>query len=135
MDNESLFKGVTEKKPNRRQRARIAMIAIREKKRTIRRKSPSDEMLKTYQLYAQRYQAGCDDSDFGRLIARLMPEDLTEARIMADFALCMTPPRDFAQTGVSLGISLPELRRERDRALERLEAAAHQLRSVALANQ
>ena len=85
-------------------------------------KPPTAEMRFSYELYAALYQAGCDDSDFGRLMAMMMPEDLADARVQADFALCMTMPGDFARMAEHLGMTVAELRRKRDRALERLEA-------------
>jgi hypothetical protein len=117
---------MVEKKLKRRQRAQRAFIAIHRRQSTTNRKTPSAEIRKNYELYAQHYPDGCDGSDPGCLLAWLKPDDLTEARIRADFALCMTAPR----CADRLGMSVAEFRRERDRALERLEAATHQLSLV-----
>src|SRR5947209_7815693 len=121
---------MTEKKPTRRQRAIRAHRAILEKQRAARRKPPTAEMRVAYEFYAALYEAGCDDSDFGRLMTMMMPKALDEARVTADFALCMTMPREFPPMAEKLDMTVAELRRERDRALDRLEAAAHQLRLV-----
>src|SRR5215510_10367902 len=110
---------MTVKKPNRRQRAHLAMAAIRQKKMAMRRKPPSDEIRETYECYTEGYQAGCDDNGFGLLMAMLIPTDLEDARERADFSMCMTMPREFAEMAEHLGMTVAEFRRERDRALER----------------
>jgi hypothetical protein len=48
----------------------------------------------------------------------MIPEDLDDAQAMADFARCMTMPREFARMAEHLGMTVAELRRHRDRALE-----------------
>lgn len=123
-----MINAMTDKKPNRRQRADLAMAAIREKRRAMRRKPLSGEMREAFARYAKIWQDGCDDSDFGRLMALLVPRDLDEKRAMTDYVIATIPPRLYAHSAAQLDMTIAELRRERDRALARLEAAAHTLR-------
>ena len=121
---------MTNHKPNRRERARIAWITIKSKWETQGKKPPSAATRQAYEVYTRNWQASCDDSDFGKLMSQMMPADLSEARVDADFARCMTGPSQFAYMAEALGETVAEFRRERDEALKRLEAAAHTLSLV-----
>ena len=112
---------MVEKKPNCRTRAIHAYFAANR----ARRKLATAEA----QQFAEAARS-CKQSNPGDLLAQLMPDDLTEARIHAGLHYCDAVAARVCQVRRRAWYDEREVRRERDRALARLEAAAHRLSMV-----
>jgi hypothetical protein len=128
MADNDLTQLTSEKKPNRRARARSAVK--RAFKALERRKKPPTPAAMRFRADVRAWKHEAMERDPNDLMWMLVPEDLSKAMVSADFAMAMIWPSDFAWWGEQLGMTVKEVRQERDRALARLEAAAHQLRAV-----
>jgi hypothetical protein len=111
------------KKPDRNRRADIAYIRAMSALDKVPKKPPSPETRERYDAFVA--QLDCPEPMRG-----LIPIDIREAHIVRDFFLAKAKPRHFAMFAQRFGITIAEMRHERDRALQRLEAAAHKLHVV-----
>jgi len=110
------------KKPDCRTRAAVAFArALGANDR--RTKSPTADTRAFEGATRQMQRDNPDD-----LFAQLIPTDLTEVSIVADYCWAMLRPRHFAYMADRRGMTVKEVARERDRALERLENRTHKLR-------
>jgi hypothetical protein len=113
------------KKPDRRRRVVLAFVDALAANDRARKHPPTEAQLSFASFAEEKHRANPND-----LMVQLMPTDLREAFIVRDYGIASPRPRHFAYFANHVGMDVKEVSRERDRALARLEAAAHTLRPV-----